>query len=205
MAKLKTLAFHDLTAVYGGRTVLDHVSGSVRQKEILAVTGCSGCGKTTLLNLASGAARHQPDGNIAIDGGAVFDRDLYYAVCGEPLMAGLSVRDNLRMVRTAYRNEAGDIDGVLKRLGIGHCGGNYPGRLSSGEYKRALLACALISGAPFLLLDEPTSNPDPVSGRAIADCLKWAAGSDRRGIVVATHDPDIAAVADSELKLGKTT
>lgn len=205
MPELKQLTFSGITVKFGDAMVLSNLSGSVKQKSILAVTGPSGCGKTTLLNIISGVLPLQGDGAVDIDGSAITPKSIYYAVCDKALIESMSLLDNLRLVQYAYDHYDKDIDSVLQKLHISGCAKKSPVQLSSGEYKRALVACGIVSGASFLLLDEPTSNLDDESAKSIVSCTRYAVKSCDMGIVVATHDENVSAIADSRLRMNQLT
>lgn len=181
------LVIDNITVKFGNRAIFNDISFTVRPGDILALTGESGCGKTTFLNAVMGIL------NMA---GTVTGPRRHYITCDKSLIESLSIYDNMRLIQSAYKNYKSDIKESLDMLGISGCMEKYPRQLSSGEYKRAAFAAGIISGAGFLLLDEPTSNLDDASAEIIILNMRRIAGNNT-GIIVATHDSRIVDIADS--------
>ena len=152
--------------------LIDDISFSLDVGDYAYIKGASGTGKTTLLNILSGFTK--PDkGNVFID----FD-DTAYMPCGNCLFESLTIKENIEL--TDF-----NID-LIKKLKIEHILDLYPRQISSGEYKRALLAEILGLKKTCLLLDEPTSNLDSESANIIIDIINDIRKD--KIIVVATHD-----------------
>ena len=90
---------------------------------------------------------------------------------------------------------------LLAEVGLTDRGHHYPSQLSGGEQQRIALARALANDPPLLLADEPTGNLDSVNGRHIMELLQDI--HRRRGttLVLATHDANLASLADTRLAL----
>jgi heme exporter protein A len=173
----------------------------------LAVTGPNGSGKSTLLRILAGLltptlgeARFVVDGKDAprerlreLIGLAAADVRLY---------AELSARENLRFLLRA--RGCLEIDerasSALERVGLGERGDDRVGELSSGLRQRAALAAAIAHDPVILLLDEPSSNLDESGMRMLDGIIE----SQQAGglVIIATNDPDEAAVASERLDLG---
>ena len=195
----------------GERTVLalDAVDLRVKRGAAVAIMGPSGSGKTTLLNLIAGLDR-PTSGTVMILGTDIrsaSERELaaYRAgklglVFQDPhLLAGLTALENLVAARLpwgAWKDLAVKARGLLTELGLGDRLDAPPSRLSGGERQRVGLARALMGDPELLLADEPTGNLDA----ATTDELLAVLGRVRRDhdltIVLATHDPAVAAFAD---------
>ena len=201
--------------------VLRGVDVDVQAGEFLAVVGQSGSGKSTLLHLL--CTLDAPDGGeIHFEGRRIdrlptAERDAlrnrrfgmifqFYHLLPEmstlenvlsPLMIRHGVWSYLRY-RRAMRDRAGEL---LEMVGLGHRLKHKPRELSGGEMQRAAIARALIAQPDLLLADEPTGNLDHATGMEILDLLR--ALNDRQGltIVMVTHDPAIARMADRTLRL----
>lgn len=166
----KTFTREDGTTI----TPVDGISLDVARGEFLVLLGPSGCGKTTLLRCVAGLER--PDsGRIGLVGETVFSDELRIDVPPErrpstvvfqsyALWPHLTVARNVayplrRSGRT--RDEIRDrVDEVLRMVGIGHLGDQYPAQLSGGQQQRVALARALSSNRDVVLFDEPLSNVD---------------------------------------------
>jgi putative ABC transport system ATP-binding protein len=179
----------------------------------VAITGPSGSGKSTLLGLMAGLDT-PTSGSIWLDGVEV-------TALGEERLARLR-GEKIGIVfqffyllpsLTAYENVlvpmeiAGAADApararrLLTDVGLDGRGHHYPSQLSGGEQQRVAIARALANDPPLLLADEPTGNLDSTTGRQVIDLL--VAVNRARGctLVLVTHDPELAALADEIIAL----
>ena len=172
----------NLVVCYGGRTVLDRVSIEVRRREVLSLIGPNGAGKTTavrallgLIKPDSGSVRHAP--GLVV--GYVPQR-----IAPEELLP-LTVRRFLAMARRGGRAEA---EATLDEVGAAAVMERQLSSLSGGEYRRVLLARALLRNSDLLVLDEPVQQVDFAGQLAMHQLI--ARLRDRRGcgILVISHD-----------------
>ena len=91
--------------------------------------------------------------------------------------------------------------GLLDEVGLHDRGHHYPSQLSGGEQQRIAIARALANDPPLILADEPTGNLDSNNGRHILDLLMSVRKSRNATLVMVTHDPSVAAIADAQLVL----
>lgn len=173
------------------------ISLAIGDRGLVAVTGATGSGKTSVLGLIAG--------QLTPTSGRIETRDpatIAWAVQAPLLLPG-TLGDNLRLGRPDAT--AGAVVAAIEAVGLAPLVANRPNGLdtpidhhaawlSGGERRRVGLARALIADRPLLLCDEPTADLDDDSARAIVALLRDEAR--RRAIVVATHDARLIAVAD---------
>jgi ABC-type lipoprotein export system ATPase subunit len=191
--------------------VLRGVDLRVAPGELVALRGRSGAGKTTLLNILLGL--DDPTAGEALLGGmplAPLDEARRAKVRREvagvlfqnahlfPLLTAqenvelmLRLEGGLQASERAVRTGA-----ALERVGLALREHHRASELSGGEQQRVALARALVHAPRFLAADEPTGNLDTLTAREIAALLLSLAHEKGIGVLVATHDPLIAAVAD---------
>ena len=165
------LELDGLAKRYGGETVLDHLSLSVLDGEILTLLGPSGCGKTTTLRLIAGLERPAA-GTVRLDGDPVAgghgkfvapeDRDVGVVFQEFALFPHLTAAENIGFGIDDWAAERRDarVADLLDLVGLDGRGGSYPDELSGGERQRVALARSLAPEPSILLLDEPFSNLD---------------------------------------------
>ena len=187
--------------------VLTDVSLSFSTGKMHAFVGPSGCGKSTLLMVCGGLIR--PDaGTVLIDGQDILSMaaggraraqvDLVGFVYQQfHLIPYLNVEKNIlasclaRPVPGA-RQRCRDL---MERLGLEHRRGHIPAKLSSGEQQRVALARALMNNPKVLIADEPTGNLDSENAAHLLRLLRDFANAGGL-VLMATHDPAVAARAD---------
>lgn len=208
-----SLSVEGVSHHYDSRRVLDDVSLVVEIGEAVAITGPSGSGKTTLLGIA-GLLMRPTSGSITIDGHPVPDssrqRDrlraskLGWVFQTTNVVGRRSTLDNVALGllahgadRSVARRRAAEL---LDGFGLGARASAPASSLSGGEVQRLCIARALASPARYLLADEPTGNLDRSSTLSVVEALNQASGHDV-GLIVATHDPLIAAGCQRVLEL----
>ena len=189
---------------------LDNVSVAVETGELVAVTGASGSGKSSLLAVA-GAMRTPDSGKVFIAGTDIttFDRKARTAVRrdqigfvfqGSNLLASLSAVEQLELVgrasgspRRRTRERALEL---LAEVGLEQKSHRRPAQLSGGERQRVGIARALMSSPAVLLVDEPTSALDHQRAVEIVSLLHDETTRHRIATLLVTHDLSIAGIAD---------
>ncbi|MER6215313.1 MULTISPECIES: ABC transporter ATP-binding protein [unclassified Streptomyces] len=200
---------------HGRSPGLTGVGASVRQGEILAVTGPRGSGKTTLLRCLAG--RLVPDqGEVRFDGipvhtlGAAARERLFRArfawIGPEPqLVPELKVWENaalpLLITGAPHRAARAAAHEWLERLDIGGFARKRPGALNRAEAQRVALARALAGEPAVLFADAPTAPLHLAEGALLLRTLTTAARSHGITVVLATHDEECATAADRALAL----
>jgi putative ABC transport system ATP-binding protein len=211
----------DLRRVYRRGTeevaAVDGVSLTVGRGEFLSVVGPSGSGKTTLVNVL-GCLDNPTSGRLVLDGRAVFEngrglsearltrvrREVFgYVFQKFYLVPTLTVLENVVLPFTFYRKPGagGDVEGLLARLGLDKRARHLPGQLSGGEMQRVAIARALVNRPAILLADEPTGNLDTARSEEIGALLKDLNAREGLTVVLVTHNPRLAALADRTVEL----
>ncbi|MFF2010827.1 ABC transporter ATP-binding protein [Streptomyces sp. NPDC058195] len=200
---------------HNGSPALGGVSLGVRDGEILAVTGPRGCGKTTLLHCLSGQLVPE-QGEVWFNSVPVHTmgprlrerlrRDRFGWIAPEPqLVPELNTWENTALpllLRGTPRREAKKTAlEWLERLDIGGCARQRPHTLLQGERQRIAVARALAGAPTVIFADEPTATLHRGDRTHVLRTLTSAARSHGITIVLATHDAEIAALADRAVPL----
>ena len=119
------------------------------------------------------------------------------------LVPSLTAQENVQipMEIAGRADAAARAAALLREVGLQDRGHHYPKQLSGGEQQRVALARALANDPPIILADEPTGNLDSATGRHIMDLLLDVRRTRGTTLVLVTHDPALAALADSRLVL----
>ena len=213
------LSANDLSKTYklGRRKleVLKGVSLDIHEGEFVAITGASGSGKSTLLQLLGGLDKPTRgeirfgETNLA----KLSDRKLStfrrqtvgFVFQFFYLQPFLRLESNVAVpamfARTKRAERRARAQELTEKVGLADRLRHYPKELSGGQMQRAAIARALFNRPKILLADEPTGNLDSQNGRAIIDLFEAIRDELGTTIVVVTHDADIAARADREIRL----
>jgi len=194
-------------------TILHPLDWHVPAGQCLAIIGPSGSGKSTLLGLIAGLDAPST-GEIIIAGTDItrLDEDALARLRGEKigfvfqffhLVPSLTAIENIQVpMEIAGRKDARRrAQELLDEVGLHDRGHHYPAQLSGGEQQRIAIARAMANDPPLILADEPTGNLDSSNGRNILDLLLQVRRSRGVTLVIVTHDPAVAAVADAQLVL----
>lgn len=188
-----------------GSAILDGVSVEVRSGEVLAITGPSGSGKSSLLALLAGLER--PDGGTVVHGSAPLDgvpHSFGLVLQGYGLVTLLTAAENVevalqarRLPSTVVRSRAA---AALAAVGLDHVADHLVEELSGGQQQRVAVARALVTEPDVLVADEVTAELDTATKEIIAALVleRAAAGV---AVVLATHDLELAARCDRSLHL----
>lgn len=203
-ASAPAVRFRDVAVAYDGAPVLSGFNLTVAPGSIVALTGLSGAGKTSLLNLFLGlsplSGGEVEVGDVRLSGAP--DLTAWIAWAGQaPVVIRGTLAENIALARRDAASEEiaqaarkAGLDGALDRL-IDERGGG----LSGGERRRLGLARAFLKPAPLLLLDEPTANLDAAAEAALLPLIREAARG--RTTLIATHSDAVAALADVVVRL----
>lgn len=209
------LSVHDASVRYGrGPTVFEGFSEEFCPGEIVALTGRSGVGKSTLLYALSLLIRLQ-SGQVRYGGRSVSDLDdvaqsrfrstaMGYVFQDAALDPGRSIVDNV-CEPAVYAGRRGHqvrdrARALLARFGVSEPPGRKPGQVSGGQAQRVALCRALLLRPAVIFGDEPTGNLDTQTADVVWAALAQHAG-DGGIVIVATHDEALARRADRQVVL----
>lgn len=213
------IAARGVTRIFGSDSTrviaVNDVSLEVFPGETLAFMGRSGSGKTTLLNLLSGL--DQPtSGEVLFQGKdlASFDESglvelrrhkISFIFQSFGLMPLLSAQENvelpLHLRGLGWRERRRRAQDALELVGLRSRAKHRPYELSGGEQQRASIARALVTGPEVMFADEPTGELDTTTASTIAAVLADISAKQGTTVLIATHDPTLAAVANRTLEL----
>jgi putative ABC transport system ATP-binding protein len=201
----------DYTARAGVVRALDSATFSIVAGEWVAITGPSGSGKSTLVNLL-GCLDRPTCGSLKIDGVDVsamsakeLDRfrseKIGFIFQQFHLIPYLSALENVMLAQYFHSmTDEAEARAALEKVGLADRMTHLPSELSGGEQQRVCIARALINNPPILLADEPTGNLDQANQKIVADLLAQLHGAGHT-IVMVTHDPEMAALAQRKIAL----
>lgn len=207
----------DRTFEQGGEKlrVLQGASLAIRAGERVALIGPSGSGKSTLLQIA-GLLEKPDGGEIFIAGQNVGGRGdaartalrrtaIGFVYQYHHLLPEFSARENIilpQMVAGLSKRKAGArADELLALVGLSARASHRPAQLSGGEQQRVAIARALANRPCLLIADEPTGNLDPVTSAHVFDLLENLAKSQDLGLLMATHNHELANHMDKLAEL----
>lgn len=179
-----------------GKFKLNQINLNICEKEIFAVLGRTGSGKTVLLESVAGFYR-KFSGAVTIQGTPVIDvplekRNIGFVYQDFGLFPHMTVFDNitygLKIRRKDKPHQKEMADKMAEILSISHILNQYPGTLSGGERQRTALARALILNPKLLLMDEPFSSLDPATKENMYDQINKIHEIFGCTILFVTHD-----------------
>ena len=202
---------------YDNEEILHEVDLDLRRGELLAVQGRSGTGKSTLLHCLAGLL--DPDsGEVLFEGRRINglpDRlrcrirlqAFGFLFQFGDMLPELDVVENvelpLRLLGQSKRAARDQAVVCLGRLGIANLASRHLSQVSGGELQRAALARAIVHQPKVLFADEPTGALDDDNARTVMDLLVDLARTDKLGVLVVTHDRDVATRSDRVFRLGE--
>lgn len=197
-------------------TLVREIDLTIGSGEFVAITGPSGSGKSSLLYLL-GLLDKPTQGEVLFEGrptaamtsdelAAIRLSSIGFVFQFHFLLPEFSVIDNvmvpMRRLGLLGRNEMQQRAGaILARLGLGDHMTKSPNQLSGGQRQRVAVARALANDPPLILADEPTGSLDTHSSRQVFEVLADIVHGDGRTVVAVTHDLDMAARMDRQIRL----
>ncbi|MDR3119940.1 MAG: ABC transporter ATP-binding protein, partial [Clostridiales bacterium] len=206
----------NLKKYYGAGAVVKAVDGidiTVESGEFVSVVGSSGSGKSTLLHLIGGLDR-PTEGSVEINGKPIFSmkddaltifrrRSIGFVFQSYNLVPVLNAEENilLQLQLDGSKPDKNYIAHVIETLGLTEKRTSMPNQLSGGQQQRVAIARALASKPAFILADEPTGNLDSKTGLDVIGLLKVSGQKFGQTIVMITHNPEIAQMADRTIRI----
>ncbi len=211
------IATEDLKKIYRvGKVDVPALRGvglTVQEGEFVAIAGPSGCGKSTLLHILGGLAT-PTSGKVLVDGNnfcCMNDADrtrfrrhkIGFVFQRFNLLPTLTARDNIAIAQHIQGNGFNPhrFETIVETLGIREKLQHRPYALSGGEQQRVAIARAVICEPKILLADEPTGNLDSENSQIVLNMLRELNRSFRQTILVITHNPEVASVADRIVRM----
>ena len=210
------LEIKNVSKIYGeGETkvvALTNVSLRVDKGDFIAIMGPSGSGKSTLLNIIGGLDRLS-SGEVILGGRRIDNLEenalvdirrgkIAYVFQQYHLLPSLTALENvlLPLMFGGENRKAEKARDILRRVGLEKRAEHKPSQLSGGEQQRVAIARALVNDPSLVLADEPTGNMDQETGREILGLFEQL-NKEGRGIIMVTHDPEIAKYARETIVL----
>ena len=192
---------------------LDGVDLAIQRGKFTAIIGTSGSGKSTLLNMLGGLDT-PTEGSIQVGGtdltqltgeqATIFRRKkIGFVFQNYNLIPVLTVWENIVFPLTldGQKPDRAFIMEVVRLLGLERKLDSLPGNLSGGQQQRVAIARALASKPAILLADEPTGNLDSKTSEDVIALLKTTSATFHQTIVMITHNPEIAQLADRVVRI----
>lgn len=206
----------DLHKVYDNGLIqsLNGITLTLDEGKIYALMGASGCGKSTLLNLI-GTLDNPTSGEILYNGKyldevgllSTFRREFIgFVFQFHHLIPVLTLCENVESALLSNNNISPEerherAMALLNEMGILHRADSYVSKISGGERQRGAIARALINNPKVLLADEPTGNIDSKTAKMILRKLRDHVEKTFGTILIATHDNNVATIADVIIKM----
>ena len=214
---MKIITTNNLTKVYGSGdtavTAVNHLNLEIESGQFTAIIGSSGSGKSSLLNLLGGLDT-PTEGSVMIDGTDIYSLNdekrsvlrrekIGFIFQNFNLIPVLSVEENIAMpaLLDGKKVDPGEMDELLRILSLENRRTHLPNELSGGQQQRVSIGRALINHPPVLLADEPTGNLDTKNTTEVMNMLIDAVKTRNQTLVLITHEPEIAEMADRVLQI----
>lgn len=210
------LELQNITKNFGQQTILNHLSLSIKEGEVVVILGPSGCGKSTLLRCINKLESIQ-EGDILLDGQSILSGSLSLQDIRQKigmvfqdyeLFPHMDVLQNLTLapVKTLKRNKEevqAEAETLLKRVGLEQKKHSYARELSGGQKQRVAIIRSLLMHPEIILFDEVTASLDPEMVREVLVLINDLAKEGRTMLIV-THEMEFArAIADRIIFMDK--
>lgn len=207
---MNILELHAVNKSYDGKKIINNFSVSIPKNSIIAITGKSGSGKSTILNMI-GLLEKIDSGMIKINGKALPNinsskatllrrNTINYLFQSYALINDLSVKDNLLLamefVRKSKKEKIKLIEDILSELEILELLNKKINTLSGGEQQRVAITRCILKPGDLVLADEPTGSLDPEMASKVFEIIKTLRNKYDKTIIIVTHDLNLAAKTD---------
>ncbi|MDD2766511.1 MAG: ABC transporter ATP-binding protein [Candidatus Moranbacteria bacterium] len=212
------IQFKDVTKIYSGAGVsstmaLNGINLEIYENEFVAITGSSGSGKSTILNLI-GLLDDPTSGEILFNGKNVHqlnekEKNTFRLQSIGFIFQFFNLIDNytalenivfqLELQGKSYEKAKADGLEILKYLHLENRAHLYPKNLSGGEQQRVAIGRALAKESPFIIADEPTAHLDSKNSQDVMDILHHIQTTFHRTLILVTHEPFQAEQADRQI------
>ena len=188
---------------------LDGANFTIEKGELVIITGASGAGKTTALNILGGMDTAS-SGEVSVDGQVVSDftakqlvgyrrLDIGFVFQFYNLVPNLTALENVELAAQICPDSL-DAAITLEKVGLSQRTGNFPAQLSGGEQQRVSIARALAKNPKLLLCDEPTGALDYNTGKQILQLLQDTCRQEKITVLIITHNAALAPIGDRVIK-----
>ena len=210
----KLIEFKEVSKVYKTGYVelyaLNHISFTINEGEFVVITGPSGAGKTTVLNLLGGMDTIT-SGEIFVENNEISlysekqltlyrRNDVGFVFQFYNLMPNLTALENIELATEICKNALPPKD-ILEKVDLSSRAKNFPSQLSGGEQQRVSIARAVAKNPKLLLCDEPTGALDYMTGKLVLKLLQDICRNDKKTVIVVTHNSALAEMADRVIKI----
>ncbi len=192
--------------------VLKDVSVSIHQAEFVAIMGKSGSGKSTLISILAGLD-HPDSGSVMLKDTDLTQlnedqlalkrqSDISFVFQSFHLIPTLTVAENIGFpLKISGEFSQKKVDELLDKVELTHRQNSFPHQLSGGEKQRTAIARALVTQPQILFADEPTGNLDEKNANSVMQLLIDLQKEYQTALVIVTHDPAIAGLADRTIHI----
>lgn len=210
MAKI---TINNLSHNYGDQQVLANINTHFEEGAFYAIMGSSGSGKSTFLNIISGLLPPTTGGvtydetDITHMKGASLTKfrvsNVSFVFQDYSLIEHLNAKENIQFTKRISRQkiDTNKYNKILNAVGLSDKENSMPSALSGGEKQRVAVARSLLSDASVIFADEPTGALDLATRGSILNLLREAVTKFGKTVIMVTHDPEAAAVADKVMFL----
>lgn len=207
---MNIIELKNVSKSYDGRKIIDNLTISIPENSLVAITGKSGSGKSTILNMI-GLLESVDSGSIKINGNNIPNinsskatmlrrKTINYLFQSYALISDITVLDNLMIAMEfldlSKKEKNDEIDKVLRDLDIFILKNKKVNTLSGGEQQRVALARCVLKPGDLILADEPTGSLDPKMAEIVFELIKYLRVKYNKTVIIVTHDISLANKAD---------